>query len=378
MAANIATSADGSAMIASKNILPWHKSGTLFTEDVSGQEMLKLARLDWDVLEAPVYADTGILVSKATGWDTVTDKPIFSNVLENVIQRQIKGKKTVYRSDTGAPLGIVGEDFKVFQNTSMIQMFENLVNGHKIQYDVAGGLDEGQTVWILAKIPDLKLNVGGDEIEQYMLIRNGHIGNMTLACYPTAIRVVCNNTLTAANAEFKARFETGKGKGKRKMDVHTGYAIRHTSNMMKNVEAVEKAYASMLADFTLTEEMFNAMVGKQHTTEMKNSFFNFVVDPLKDEAERAKELSKSALTRQSNKTEVLEKLLESETNQTPASKGTVWGLYNAACEYVDYHRGTRCGEGMNESECKFESAMFGSGAALKDAVFIKALEMVTA
>jgi hypothetical protein len=209
-----------------------------------------------------------------------------------------------------------------------------------------------------------------------MLIRNGHIGNMTLACYPTGVRVVCQNTMTIANAGFRERI--GKGKNKRKMDVHTGYAIRHTANMMESVRIVEKAYADLLGDFRLTEEMFNAMVGKQFNTEMKNSFFSFVVDPLKDEAERAKELSKGALTRQNNKLETLEKLLIAETNQTAASKGTVFGLYNTAVEYIDFHRGTRCTDGSAESECKFESAMFGSGAALKDAVFTKAMELVTA
>lgn len=374
--ANIATAAQGEAMIASRNVLPWHQQGTVFTDDVNGQEMLKLAHLDWDVLEAPVYADTGTMVRKVTGWDGTpeTGTPTYSNVLENVVQRQIPGKKTVYRSDTGTPLGIVGEDFKVFQNNSMIQMFENLVNGHKIQYDVAGGLGGGESVWILAKIPDMKMDILGDAIDQYMLIRNGHIGNMTLAIYPTATRVVCQNTMNIANAGFRERI--GKGKGKRKMDVHTGYAIRHTTNMMRAVEAVEKAYAEMLGDFTLTEEMFKAMCGTQFNTEMKNSFFSFIVDPLKDEADRAKELSKAALTRQSNKLETLEKLLESSTNQTPASKGTVFGLYNTAVEYIDFHRGTRCTDGTEKGECQFESAMFGSGAALKDGAFTRAMELV--
>lgn len=378
MAANIALAPDGSPMIASKNILPWHQQGTVFTEDISGQEMLKRAHLDWDVMEAPVYADTGIIrvSSKPTGWDNEKDAPIFGNVMEDIKPRQIKGKKTVYRSDTGEPLGIVGDDYKVFQNASMIQTFENLVNGHKIVYEVAGGLGGGESVWVLARIPDMTMDILGDAIEKYMLIRTGHIGNMMLAIFPTATRVVCQNTITIANQGFRERL--GKGKNKRKMDVHTGYQIRHTSGMMRAVEAVEKAYAEMLGDFTLTEEMFKAMVGKQFDTEMKNRFFSFVVDPLKDEAERAKELSKAALTRQSNKTEVLEKLLESETNQTAASKGTVWGLYNAAVEYIDFHRGTRCTDGTDTNACKFESAMFGSGAALKDAAFTKAMELVTA
>ena len=118
MAANLASDANGNAMIASKNILPWHQQGTLFTEDVNGKEMLKLAHLDWDVLETPVYANTGKMVQKATGWDAVTDTAIMSNVLDNITQVAIPDKKAVYRGDTGNVLGIVGSDFKVFQNAS--------------------------------------------------------------------------------------------------------------------------------------------------------------------------------------------------------------------------------------------------------------------
>ena len=160
MAANLATDSKGNAMIASRNVLPWHGQGQVFTDDVNGQDMLKRAHLDWDVLETPVFANTGIMTAKATGWDAATDTAIITNVLDNVQPTEIPGMKAVYRGDTGKTLGVVGDKFKVFQNGEMIKMFENLVNGHKIQYEVAGGLGDGQSVWVLAKVPDLKLDIG--------------------------------------------------------------------------------------------------------------------------------------------------------------------------------------------------------------------------
>ena len=238
MAANLAQSANGQAMIASYRELPWHGQGEVFTEEVTGDEMLKKAHLDWDVLEAPVMTQVGTMVEKATGWNQELDAPIMTNVLDNIRDVQIPNIKSVYRSDTGEVLGVVGEDYKVFQNRSMIDMFENLVNGHKIQYEVAGGLGKGEVVWVLAKIPDLKFDIKGDEMNQYMLIRTGHTGNMTLACFPTCVRVVCQNTIGVANKAFKAN---RKGK---KQDVHTGYAIRHTSGMDNAIRAVERAYAT--------------------------------------------------------------------------------------------------------------------------------------
>jgi hypothetical protein len=196
---------------------------------------------------------------------------------------------------------------------------------------------------------------------------------MTLAVYPTSVRVVCQNTIRIANAGFRDRVK----KNGKKQDVHTGYAIRHTTNMLAAVKAVEAAYASMLGDFTITKEMFDLMMAKSVNTEMKNRFFDFIIDPSKDESDKAKEISKRGETRRSNRVEILETLYASETNQTPASKDTVFGLYNVAVEYIDFHRGTRCTDGAGEDACKFEASMFGSGAALKDAVFAKALELAS-
>lgn len=372
MAANLATDINGNAMMVSLRENPWHSQGVVIQEEVTGKEMLKLAHLDWDVLETPVYANTGIMTNKATGWDQATDTPIMSNVLDNIKQVEIPDKKAVYRGDTGNVLGIVGTDFKVFSNMQMIELFENLSRGHKIQYQTAGGIGNGSTIFILATIPDLKLDIGGDDVQPYMAITNGHVGNRTLTVAPIFTRIVCANTLALATQEFRNNVRKNKGK----KDVNTGYSIRHTSRMEIAVKEVENAYGNMLEDFRLSKETFEAMMNVKVTTDMKNRFFDFIVDPTKDETEKAKELSKSGETRRSNRKEMLERLYESPTNQTPASKDTVWGLYNSIIEYVDHMRETRNCSNESDATCRFESAMFGSGKALKDVAFVKALELI--
>lgn len=373
MAANLATDINGNAMVASFREPMWHNRGVVFENEItSGKEMLKMAHLDWDVLETPVYANTGIMVNKATGWDQATDTPIMSNVLDNIKQVAIPDKKAVYRGDTGDVLGIVGSEFRVFQNSSMIELFENLARGNKIQYHTAGAINFGDTTWILAIIPDLKLDIGGDDIHPYMMITNGHIGNRTLTVAPVFQRIICQNTLQLATQEFRIRVRKNKGK----KDVNTGYTIRHTSRMEIAVKEVENAYGNLLEDFRLSKETFEAMMNVKVTTDMKNRFFDFIVDPIKDETEKAKELSKSGETRRSNRKEMLERLYESPTNQTPASKDTVWGLYNSVLEMTDHVRETRCASDKNESACRFESAMFGSGKALKDLALVKAMELI--
>jgi phage/plasmid-like protein (TIGR03299 family) len=295
-----------------------------------------------------------------------------SNVLDNITPKEVPGIKTIYRGDTGQPMGVVGNTYKIFQNYEMIELFENLANGHKIIFETCGALNIGETVWCMARIPDLKLDIGGDELNTYMFISNGHIGNRTLTVAGSTTRIVCQNTLTIATQEFRNRLKKNGGR----KNPNTGYAIRHTTNMHLAIKEVEQAYASLLVDVSLTKEMFEAMMKTPVTTVMKNRFFDFIVDPTKDETDSAKEISKRGETRRNNKKEELEKLYESATNQTPASKNTVWGLYNCVTEMVDHTRQTRCAENKEENSCRFESSMFGSGKDLKDIAFSKAMELV--
>src|SRR6185369_1435084 len=165
MSANIAT-IDGKAAFVSLRENPWHGQGTVIQDEVSGKEMLKLAHMDWDVVESPVFTT----IKKADG------------SLDSV---PVPNKKAIYRSDSGEVLGITGEDYQTFQNSEMIDFFEGLVKGKKIIYETAGALGAGESVWVMARIPDLSMAIKGDDILSYMLIRTGHIGNLNLACHPT-------------------------------------------------------------------------------------------------------------------------------------------------------------------------------------------------
>jgi phage/plasmid-like protein (TIGR03299 family) len=364
MPANIAQTQDGQAMFVSLREVPWHKQGTVIQEEVTGQEMLKLAHLDWTVAEAKTFS----LVKRqvATGWDAATDSPVYTLQDETI---QVPRKKTIYRTDTVQALGVVGEDYVPFQNSQLIDFFEGLVQGKKITYECAGALGSGESVWVLARIPDLSVCIKGDDINSYMLIRNGHIGNFHLSCFPTQVRVVCANTMAAASIEFaERRRKHGKN------TVHAGYKIRHTSGMMKAVADVQNAYTRMVEDFNKTKELYEILAGKEVTSAEVHAYFEKMVTAKSEEAQ-AKELSKAAQTRKDNKIQELQELWESPTNQT-GTKNTAMSLYNTFVEYVDFKKSTRCTDGIDEDACRFESAMFGAGARLKEEALVEALALV--
>lgn len=365
MAANLTQTQDGKTMFVSLREVPWHNQGTVITEEVPGQEMLKLAHLNWDVAEAPTLSQIKRRV--ASGWDAATDSPIYT-IQDEVVP--VPHKKTIYRPDTAQVLGVVGEDYVPFQNSQLIDFFEGLVQGKKITYECAGALGQGESVWVLARIPDLSVAIKGDDINSYMLIRNGHIGNYNLSCFPTQIRVVCANTMAAASVEFAAR---RKKHGKN--TVNAGYRIRHTSGMLKAVADVQNAYQHMMNDFAKTKELYEILAGKEVTVAEVKAYFEKMVTAKSEEEAVTALKSKAAQTRKENKVQELQVLWESPTNQT-GTKNTAFSLYNTFVEYIDHNKATRCMDGKDESVCRFESSMFGAGAKQKEEALIEALALV--
>jgi phage/plasmid-like protein (TIGR03299 family) len=366
MSANLAQTQDGKTMFVSLREMPWHKQGTVIQDEVSGPEMLKLAHLNWDVAEAPTLAQIKRRV--ATGWDAATDAPIFS-IQDEVVP--VPFKKTIYRPDTAQVLGVVGEDYVPFQNSQLIDFFEGLVQGKKIVYECAGALGVGESVWVLARIPDLSIAIKGDDINSYMLIRTGHIGNYNLACFPTKVRVVCANTMAAASQEF-----AGRRKAHGKNTVNAGYKIRHTSGMHKAVADVQNAYQSMMEDFARTKELYEILAGREVTVSEVQAYFEKMVSAKSEEEAVTALKSKAAQTRKDNKVQELQKLWEAPTNQT-GTKNTAFSLYNTFVEYIDHEKSTRCvGDSKDESTCRFESSMFGAGAKQKDDALVEALALV--
>lgn len=346
MAANLATGTNQQPAFASLRVSPWHNQGVVFQEEVSGQEMLKLAGIDYEVYS----------------------REIFTTIETDAVL--IPDQKAIVRKDTKTVLGVVGKDFEIYQNREIVDFFEGLAQEKKIIFETAGALNKGETVWIQARIPDLQMCIKGDYINGYMAIRTGHIGNYTLSCFPTLTRILCQNTMKMANSEYKANT---KKKGKN--NIHTGFAIRHTRNMRQTVVQVQQAYAKVMKDFDNTKQLYEILAGKEVTQQELKAYFEKCMET-KSEEKQAQALSKLAQARLDTKMDSLMKLWNSPTNQS-GTKGTLFAAYNTVVEYVDFERGIRCTDGeTTDAACRFESAMFGSGDALKQEALEQALTLV--
>lgn len=148
---------------------PWHGLGTMVAEAPNSKDALRLAGLNWKVLQEPVYTENKEL---------------------------IQGYKANVRDIDRKVLGVVTDRYKVIQNEEAFAFTDTLL-GKGVRYETAGSLQEGRRVWMLARLPR-EFIIGGERISPYMVFSNTHDGSGAVKTALTPIRVVCNNTLNLA------------------------------------------------------------------------------------------------------------------------------------------------------------------------------------
>ena len=140
---------------------PWHGLGTMVAEAPEAREALRLAGLDWMVLQEPAYTEKNELI---TGYRV------------NVRDRDRK------------ILGVVTDRYKVVQNEEAFAFTDTLL-GEGVRYETAGSLQEGKRVWLLARMPQ-EFIILGERITPYLVFYNDHDGSGAVKTSLTPIRVV--------------------------------------------------------------------------------------------------------------------------------------------------------------------------------------------
>lgn len=148
---------------------PWHGLGTMVADAPNSKDALRLAGLNWKVLQEPVYTEN---------------------------EELIQGYKANVRDTDRKVLGVVTDRYKVIQNEEAFAFTDTLL-GEGVRYETAGSLQEGRRVWMLARLPR-EFIIGGERISPYMVFSNTHDGSGAVKTALTPIRVVCNNTLNLA------------------------------------------------------------------------------------------------------------------------------------------------------------------------------------
>lgn len=158
---------------------PWHGLGNVVEDAPSSEDALRLAGLDWKVIQRDVYTEDGF---------------------------HIPGYKVNVRDSDLSTLGIVTDRYQVVQNEEAFKFTDNLLS-EGVTYETAGAIQNGRKVWILARLPQ-KYIIAGDEITPYFLLMNSHDASCGIKAAMTPIRVVCQNTLNLALSSAKRVWTT--------------------------------------------------------------------------------------------------------------------------------------------------------------------------
>ena len=329
MAHELATKTNGETALAFVGKKPWHGIGQELTPNQPIEVWRKESGLDYDVLRAPVLFNTPELA-------------------------QFKGRDVLYRGDTGHPLSVVSQGYKLVQPSQILDFFAILSDIGGFELETAGVLSGGKRIWALAKVGHGDNIIGHDEVRPYILFATSFDGTMATTAKFTAIRVVCSNTITMAvgrgfNQAGKSEADTEN------LEVNSMVRIPHSQNVdvddvRKRLGIVSDIYERWLIQTRLLAE-------KAMSNENAAQFTKELLGTKSD-----KPVEETKAYRQ-----IMNLFNGNIIGADLAGDHNRWTYLNAITQYVDHERG-------KSDDTRLSGAWFGTGESLKNKAYDLLLE----
>jgi len=299
--------------------VPWHGLGTKVPADLTPEQMLEAAGLNWTVEQIP-------LSYEFNGWKNKTDRT------------------ALVRSSDGKFLDVVGNDWNPLQNSEAFEFFNDFVMAGDMEMHTAGSLEDGRRVWALAQIKEAVFEtVKGDVTENYLLFSNPHKYGMSITVMMTPIRVVCNNTITLA------------------LNGASDMMVRVNHRTQFDAEAVKETLGVAKEKLETYKEAAQFLSSKRFNDENIVDYFNRVFPRTsnKKDDDKASKNSELAL-------EILDTQPGAEFG-----RGTWWQAFNAVTYMTDHVLG-------NSQDTRMKSSWFGGNRKKKIDALQTAVEFAEA
>ena len=309
---------NGQASMAYVGDVPWHGLGKRVPADVSPEQMLEAANLNWEVVKRPMF------------FNDVNGGPVLTKA------------NALVRSTDNKLLTIISDQWNPVQNVEAFKFFDDFVHAGDMNMHTAGSLKEGKIVWALAKINDQFELFGGDRVEGYLLFSNPHEFGRSIDVRFTPIRVVCNNTLTMALGN-EAKFAV-KVNHRSKFDPDQ---VKQTLGIAKDQLSIYKEQAQFLGSKKFQEETLI-------------EYFNRVFPTLSKDESKKLDIRKQPISRQA------EEAMNNLDTQPGAkfAEGSWWHAFNTVTYLTDHVLG-------RSTDTRLTSAWYGQNRVKKE----KALEL---
>jgi phage/plasmid-like protein (TIGR03299 family) len=251
------------------------------------------------------------------------------------------------REDTADVLGVVSRKYAVVQNRDAFDFLDGLLQDGVLKYESAGALKGGRTVWALARMPGFDTIADGDDSARYVLFTTSHDGTGAIHAIPTAVRVVCNNTLRIATAGLKG--------------------IRHTGDVDAKLRYARQYLSQFDKAFTLYRDNARLLASRELAADKAKDYIAKLF-PEVPELGRARTIRENAVNQ-------IRRNYRAPRQQLDSIKDTWWSLYNSVSEYIDHQSNWRGATAHDRAENRMISNMDGTGADFKSEAFDVALAM---
>jgi phage/plasmid-like protein (TIGR03299 family) len=298
----------------------------------------------------------------------VTLEPLYYKI---GMKEALSGFYQIMRSPTNddrefVPLGEpVKKNYRPFTPRQLCGVWDVALNDATVE--TMGVLRRGAIFFITTKLPTI--GIMGDEVERYLGVTSPLDGAAALSAEEWPLRVVCANTLRAAQAGALGAYRV----------VHTEDALNYIGGWIKEVYERAKANADKL------KNVFEKLAKRQVSNPVANKSFKTVYPDPAPPSQTAP--SEVMIKREANHTAECRRISRFRDEAfalfdgkgrgmtSRAANHTAWGWVNAVTELEDFRKSNFIGGKKGEAERAGESALFGARAAVKERAFAIALDM---
>lgn len=302
----------------------WQKAGVA-VEATSAAQVAQQAGLDWTVSLSDMHTEQFMHVPK-----------------KQAVVKKHNGKESV--------IGVVGNKYKVFQNSEVFGSLDGLIDSGEARYAAAGEYDDGAKVWMLMSLPK-EMEIKGDPHAAFLLAKTSHDGSSSVVLRPIIERLWCSNQI---NRIFKA-----------KNKAHT-YTLRHTQNAVLSVSDMRNILDLTYSSIDMYSDLANHLIQREADLAKATAYFKKVwALPTKIEQSPLHLLSKGEKNAKSRALNARQKALAiySDSPTQENIRNTEFGLWQAVVEYADHHT--------------HRDASIATLAGRNDGVKLRALELLS-
>jgi phage/plasmid-like protein (TIGR03299 family) len=276
--------------------VPWHSLGTPIDHAMTWEEAYVMSGMNFKGFFAPVE----VVITAPNG---------------DLIRKVIPHKFGIVRDTDNLVMGIVSDDYRIVQNHEAFAFVEDLA-GEGVKFETAGVIrnpyNDNIKTWILGKTDHI--TVLGDRIDPYIVFMNSFDGKSGVVAAMTPVRVVCQNTLTAA------------------LDgAQRVWGMNHTGDITKKLAEAQRTLGLMtdyMDEFPgMAEELVAINLYKDEITKFLDELFPAPADTADDTdlRKRNREYLKGFVLNRYETVPDVQKF-----------RGTSWGMYNSVVDVVNH------------------------------------------